>query len=618
MFELEAGTSWKEQAPFGPWAQNLEHALGTRIKRRSLTVWQEHCSECAMPDCYSSCSFYAPRRDYKCRRFTGGVDLFPGPSHASFGMLVRFGRWARLLGYGPTPLRDVPSVARLEARTRRLAQHLDRAPMLRGMMAPVRRRLVNRRLRTEAWGSQSLQNLFLVVEVANGGDSPVLLSLKCKVLVQDPGEAPTRAYQAVLTFEPGYTVRAVPVIRFVQADHAGRRFAVELAPAVAGEMPELAFGFLDVAELEGPPSPDVLVRDSPAVSQSGSTTPAIKCVVWDLDNTLWDGVLIEDGLSALRLRSEAVQVITELDRKGILQSVASKNDPEPAIEAIRHFGLAEFFLHPQVSWRPKSEAIGAIARALNLGTDTFALVDDQEFERAEVLAQHPQVLPIDPRHLVDAVAGKRFQVPVTAEAAVRRKYYLEEQQRSEALSTTSGSYEEFLRSCELEMRVYPLVEQDLGRAHELVQRTNQLNIATSRYTLHQLSQMLDPASGFRVHTIRARDRFGDYGLIGLCVLQEADALVRDLMFSCRIQEKLVDEYFVAWLDASRAADNKPLRARFSPTQRNTPARRLLEKTGFEQETTGPDGEIWIRRRQPRSLHDLAQLITLVTSEEPRS
>ncbi len=113
----------------------------------------------------------------------------------------------------------------------------------------------------------------------------------------------------------------------------------------------------------------------------------IKCVVWDLDNTLWDGTLLEDG--EVTLRPAVAGHIRRLDRMGVLNSVASKNDHDTAMARLAALGLADLFLYPQVNWNAKSASIERIAGKLNLGLDAFAFVDDQEFERAEVAAALP-------------------------------------------------------------------------------------------------------------------------------------------------------------------------------------------------------------------------------------
>jgi FkbH-like protein len=118
----------------------------------------------------------------------------------------------------------------------------------------------------------------------------------------------------------------------------------------------------------------------------------IKCVVWDLDGTLWKGVLLEND--TVRLRRGVVEIIKTLDGRGILQSIASKNDFEQAIAKLGEFCLRDYFLYPQVNWNSKVSSIKAIAEALNLGLDSIAFIDDQRYELEEVTFSLPQVLCI--------------------------------------------------------------------------------------------------------------------------------------------------------------------------------------------------------------------------------
>src|SRR5205823_3850109 len=117
----------------------------------------------------------------------------------------------------------------------------------------------------------------------------------------------------------------------------------------------------------------------------------VKCVVWDLDNTLWNGILGERGAEGVSLRDQAVATILALDNRGVLQSIASKNDHDEGGRALQHFGLSHFFLHPAIGWQPKSAGIRSIARRLNISTDSFAFIDDSAFERAEVTTHLPEV-----------------------------------------------------------------------------------------------------------------------------------------------------------------------------------------------------------------------------------
>jgi FkbH-like protein len=638
MFEFEGGVRRLENPPL-TFPASLETTLGAAIRRRSLTVWQEHCSECAMPDCYSTCAFYTPRTDYKCQRFTGGAAVLPSTPHTAAPLLIKFGKWARLLGSGPSPLLDVETANATEARALSRAGWLDAVPGVRGLMAPVRRRMINNRSKPSPWDTGT-EHLYLVIETCTRSDKPLALALSCKVL-DAPGATPTHPFQATLLLQPGYNVQVVPLRCFVAAGQVGAPFSLQIAPANDGETPEVAFGFLDVAELDRAPNPAVIVPEATPQSKASAAAeprtvtntvagintatadkadtaklPKIKCVVWDLDNTLWQGVLVEDGLPNLRLRAEAVHAVLELDRKGILQSVASKNDAEGALQALEHFGLRDYFLYPQVSWGPKSQAVATIRQALNIGIDTFAFIDDQQFERAEVLSQHPGVLGIDAVQLAELTTNERFQVEVTAEGATRRKMYQEEAQRNAAFEgQAEGNYEEFLRSCNIGVEIAYLAEADLERANELAQRTNQLNTSATRYTTEQLRKMMTPGSVTRALTVRANDKFGKYGLIGLCIVDESQGVIAAMMYSCRIQGKLVDDAMMSWLEMTYGRA-QPLRARFNATKKNTPARQLLERSGFELETSDAQGEIWKKIRLSRPLEELEKIINVSAPRRP--
>ncbi len=125
----------------------------------------------------------------------------------------------------------------------------------------------------------------------------------------------------------------------------------------------------------------------------------VKCVVWDLDHTVWDGILLED--ERVELRPGIAGILAELDARGILQSVASRNDHDRAMARLEALGIADYFLYPHVNWNAKGENVAAIAQKLNIGLDTFLFIDDQPFEREEVAFACPAVRTLDAADLAD-------------------------------------------------------------------------------------------------------------------------------------------------------------------------------------------------------------------------
>jgi FkbH-like protein len=156
---------------------------------------------------------------------------------------------------------------------------------------------------------------------------------------------------------------------------------------------------------------------------------SIKCVVWDLDNTLWHGILLED--ETVHLKDKTRDVITTLDARGVLHSIASKNDSERALQKLEEFGLREYFIYPQINWNSKAASIAIIARKINFGLDAIAFIDDDPFERGEVSFSHPEVLCIDAND-----AGSVLEMPqmmpefLTEDSKMRRLMYLSDKTSS--------------------------------------------------------------------------------------------------------------------------------------------------------------------------------------------
>ena len=137
---------------------------------------------------------------------------------------------------------------------------------------------------------------------------------------------------------------------------------------------------------------------------------SIKCVVWDLDNTVWDGILLEDA--EVQLRPHVVHILKTLDERGILYSIASRNDHDSAMHKLEELGIDEYFLYPQINWGSKAASIAQIAKDINIGLDAIAFVDDQPFEREEVAFSHADVLCVDSALLEDFLDRPRVQPPL--------------------------------------------------------------------------------------------------------------------------------------------------------------------------------------------------------------
>lgn len=314
----------------------------------------------------------------------------------------------------------------------------------------------------------------------------------------------------------------------------------------------------------------------------------IKCVVWDLDNTLWDGVLLEDG--EVTLNEACAQAVRVLDERGILHSIASRNDPEAAMAQLKRFGMDEYFLHPQIGWEAKSESIAAIRQALNIGIDTFAFVDDQPFEREEVAFRHPEVLCLDAVEAAELPGRPEFTPStVTPDARARREMYRSGIQRDQAEREFGGTPKEFLSSLDMTFTIFEAEEDDLPRAEELTVRTNQLNSTGITYSLDEIREYAGAPDRLLLMA-ELDDKYGSYGRIGLALVdcgQETWTL-KLLLMSCRVISRGVGTILLHHIMRLARDNGVRLRAEFRETPRNRAMFVTYRLAGFTRVAEGAD------------------------------
>lgn len=320
---------------------------------------------------------------------------------------------------------------------------------------------------------------------------------------------------------------------------------------------------------------------------------SVKLLVWDLDDTLWEGTLLEGD--DVRLRPGVAEVLAELDRRGILHSIASRNDPEAARAALERLGVADYFLYPQIHWGAKSESLQAIAEAVNLGLDALAFVDDQEFECAEVCHVHPGVLTFLASEL-DSLLDRPELTPrfITDESRIRRQMYRAEMERKEVEVRHDGPQEDFLASLDMRFTIAPAAEVDLQRAEELTVRTNQLNATGYTYSYEELDRFRrSPDHLLLVASLE--DRFGTYGKIGLALIEKhapgdggdgGDGRetwsLKLLLMSCRVMSRGAGSILLSHvLERARNAGARLL-AEFRPTPRNRSMLVTYKFAGFRE------------------------------------
>jgi FkbH-like protein len=336
---------------------------------------------------------------------------------------------------------------------------------------------------------------------------------------------------------------------------------------------------------------------SSAVIASGYR-PTPKCVVLDCDNTLWGGIIGEDGLGGIELNDtfpgSAFRVfqkrLVQLRAAGIMLAIASKNDISIVEEVFASHG--EMILGKddiscwKVNWLPKSENIREIASELNIGLDSLVFVDDSSFELAEVEMALPEVsllqVPDELSELPSVIAdsGLFRHISVSDEDRERTQMMLAESSRKKVQSTLSG--EAFLQSLELEVEVFSLREEHIARVAQLTNKTNQFNLTTVRRSESEIAALME-SEVFEVRAVRVADRFGDYGVVGVAVIERMKDgwLIDSFLLSCRVLGRGVESAFLSALVEEAKSDGIELvEGRYNPTVKNGQVATFYQDHGF--------------------------------------
>jgi FkbH-like protein len=577
MFELDQYQQrlWVGGLP----AASKEYQPVTDLAGMSLLLWGEHCVECAAPACYQTCDLYQPRPDGRCRRFVFGA--FKNTAFSSlrgYGVEVAFKKWAKLEALGNTRLVSVKSVIWHE---RLIGWMLPLCNLFGKFMNTVTRDkrweqlsyiLLEKLVRTlHHQSSLDAEPDSFLLEVYNPSSRVTRLNVTIRSAVNNSHnkvefQKPTPSFLTTVDLPSGYSRHQFDK-RLFQSITADRKpFQISLIPE-AEEDVRLVFLTAD------------FVKHSQKPVAKGDR-PKVKCVVWDADNTLWQGVLVEGD--EVTLRPGVAELLRYLDERGILLSIASKNDYETAWKKLTQLGIADYFLYPQINWNPKSQNIKAIASQLNIGSDTFAFIDDNPFELEEVGSALPEVECIHIKDLDSLRRHERLQGEVTADSRSRRRYYQEAIVREKVKEEYGADYFGFLASCNIQLEITSYRSDDADRVAELVQRTNQLNFSGRKYNRAELNEIVanDELEKF---VLRCKDRYGSYGVVGFSIVRPdvENLLVQDFMLSCRVQGKFLEQaFFSHLLEHHNQNRSLGLRVNFLPTARNRPAQQVLESMGF--------------------------------------
>jgi FkbH-like protein len=342
-----------------------------------------------------------------------------------------------------------------------------------------------------------------------------------------------------------------------------------------------------------------------ALSVRGRT---VKCVVLDLDNTLWGGVIGDDGVNGISLSAhgdgesfhEFQSFLREIERRGIVLAVCSKNSPENA--------LKPFLEHPEMvlrrediavftaNWENKADNIRRIRETLNIGFDSMVFLDDNPFERNLVRTLLPAVivpeLPEEPADYVRAISELNLfeTTSFSAEDTKRTELY---RQRAEGLEMQSSfaSVEEYLQSLETEIVVNRFDPNRIGRIAQLFQRSNQFNLTTRRRSQTECEQLIVDAECYPIYA-ELRDRLGDHGLISIVIArhQNEELFLSDWLMSCRVLTRGVEQFLMNHCVEYAASHSfRWLTGEYRPTTKNGMVKNFYAQFGFEQLPESADG-----------------------------
>jgi len=316
-----------------------------------------------------------------------------------------------------------------------------------------------------------------------------------------------------------------------------------------------------------------------------------KLVVWDLDNTVWDGIIAEGD--TLKLKPEVPNIMKELDERGILQSVASKNNFDDGVESLMKFDLYHYFVYPQINWNPKSENIKQIISDINISADTVVFIDDQVFERNEVQHGIPEITCIDAVD-INMLLERADMNPkyITQDSKMRRSMYQSDIKRNKAMDDYKGVPDDFLATLDMHLCIAKATKNDLLRAAELTVRTNQLNSTGYTYSLEELADLMNNES-YELLVAELTDKYGQYGKIGLALLHfEGDSCVLKLLLtSCRTMSYGIGSIILATIINRSISNKKDLYAEFVPTARNKLMAVTYSMMRFQKAQEYPDKQI---------------------------
>ncbi len=332
-----------------------------------------------------------------------------------------------------------------------------------------------------------------------------------------------------------------------------------------------------------------------------------KCIVLDLDNTLWGGIIGEDGFNGIKLGPEPPgnafmefqRVLLSLHQRGIILAINSKNNLEDAIKVIKEHPYMvlkeEHFASMRINWKDKVSNMKELIQEMNIGSDSLVFIDDDPVNREFVKSIFPEILVVDISNDPSTYAAIieniiDFSVlKITEEDKDRGKMYFK-QKRVTELEESTPDLQSFLSQLDLKISIKEVDKFTLPRVSQLILKTNQFNLTTKRYQETDIEKMIqDP--NFIVGCAQVEDKFGDNGITGVFIIKKENKKewrIDTFLMSCRIMGRDIEKGIMIYI-VNRANEDKieKIKADFLPTQKNKPVENFLPNCEFKKE-----GESW--------------------------
>ena len=562
------------------------------------TWWGEHCVECSEPLCFTTCNHYEKRCDGKCRRFKNGIICNESQLFKDFisSAEISFKEWGKLetvIFPGMTTLEKVEN-----KNNPLISKSVTLAEQEEDNHGSVLLDKFN-----EIYEEGNIQGADILDDDELGATSDYFL-LQVYSFNEEKWDLAFELtslrrliHRSVFPVNKGFnqflihTELATPksktfmytpdvlMARLIPVNDYNAHIVI-LSSDFVNPKEESKTKWMNIAKSNSDSTQEeigIVVPSAPAKK--------VKVVCWDLDNTIWDGTLVETPNNSLKIRNGIKETIEQLDKKGIVQMVVSKNQEDDAVFELKRLGIDDFFVYKMINWSPKSQNIKKIADALNLNLNSFAFIDDQVFERTEVLNAIPCIRTYNETEATTILDLPEFDTPITNDSKKRREMYQTEAKRVQIKNSFSGTNTDFVKSCQMVVTAErPDTNEKKKRSYELLQRANQLNLSGIKYSEDSFNYLINNSYRNSSVCFFCNDKFGNYGQIGFISLFKNGATleVREFAMSCRVMGKYVENAICNWL-CDLAINNNCEKVTFigRKTDRNAVMTQTLKQIGFE-------------------------------------